>query len=220
MVILSESRNRINIPPEQFLNNLKAGEHGCVFFSSKEEMQMIHFAFVKSGLENNWGVVYATATESIDEVRNAMQRYGINTQDYEKKEEEEGNGSSLIIIRGEDLYKNADNPDIENWINTTKSISDMFISKGKKGVRVAADLSSYFLSRGLAEQWHKLEYGLERKLSLPISILCAYDARVPEVWDTDVLKYYLRINSESKEYVDAHSFAIYTSGEKSVIFTI
>ncbi len=219
MVILSESRNRINIPQEQFLNNLKAGEHGCVFFSSKEEMRMIHFAFVKSGLENNWGVVYATATESIDEVRNAMQRYGINTQDYEKKEEK-GNGSSLIIIRGEDLYKNADNPDIENWINTTKSISDMFISKGKKGVRVAADLSSYFLSRGLAEQWHKLEYGLERKLSLPISILCAYDARFPEVWDTDVLKYYLRINSESKEYVDAHSFAIYTLGEKSVIFTI
>lgn len=219
MVILSESRNRINIPQEQFLNNLKAGEHGCVFFSSKEEMRMIHFAFVKSGLENNWGVVYATATESIDEVRNAMQRYGINTQDYEKKEEE-GNGRSLIIIRGEDLYKNADNPDIENWINTTKSISDMFISKGKKGVRVAADLSSYFLSRGLAEQWHKLEYELERKLSLPISILCAYDARFPEVWDTDVLKYYLRINSESKEYVDAHSFAIYTLGEKSVIFTI
>ena len=36
---------------------------------------MTHFAFVKSGLENNNG--------------------------------------SLIIIRGEDLYKNTDNPDIE-----------------------------------------------------------------------------------------------------------
>jgi len=218
MILLSESRNRINIPTNQFLNNLKAGEHGCVFYLSKEEMQMIHFAFVKSGLENNWGVVYATATESIDEVRNAMQNYGINTRYYEK-EEEEGNGS-LIIIRGEDLYKNADNPDIENWINITKSVSDMFISKGKKGFRMAADLSSYFLSRGLVEQWLKLEYVLERKLLLPISILCAYDIRFPEVWDTDILKYYLRINSESKEFVDAHSFAIYTSRHKSIIFTI
>jgi hypothetical protein len=152
MVRLSESRNRINIPPEHFLNNLKVGEHGCVYFSSKEEMQMIHFAFVKSGLENNWGVVYATATESIDEVRNSMQRYGINTQYYEKEKEEKGNGS-LIIVRGEDLYKNTDNPDIENWINTTKSLSDMFISKGKKGFRMASDLSSHFLSRGLVEQW-------------------------------------------------------------------
>jgi hypothetical protein len=217
MAILSESRNRINIPTNQFLNNLKAGEHGCVFYLSKEEMQMIHFVFVKSGLENNWGVVYATATESIDEVRNAMQSYGINTRYYEK--EEEGNGS-LIIIRGEDLYKNADNPDIENWINSTKSVSDMFISKGKKGVRVAADLSSYFLSRGLIEQWLELEYVLERKVSLPISILCAYDVRFPEVWDTDILKYYLKINSDSKEFVDAHSFAIYTSRDKSITFTI
>jgi hypothetical protein len=141
MVILSESRNRINIPAKEFLNNLKAGEHGCVFYLSKEEMQMIHFAFVKSGLENNWGVVYATATESIDEVRNAMQSYGINTRYYEK-EKGEGN-SSLIIRRGEDLYKNAHNPDIENWINSTKSICDMFISNGKKGVRMAADLFSF-----------------------------------------------------------------------------
>ena len=165
MVKLNESRNRINIPPEQFLNNLKVGEHGCVFFSSKGEMQRIHFAFVKSGLESNWGVVYATAIESIDEVRNAMQQYGINTQYYEKGGGGgEGNGN-LILIRGEDLYKNPDNPDIENWISTTKSISDMFVSRRKKGVRVAADLSSYFLSRGLVEQWHKLEYALERKVS-------------------------------------------------------
>ena len=65
MILLSESRNRINIPTNQFLNNLKAGEHGCVFYLSKEEMQMIHFAFVKSGLENNCGVVYATATDQL-----------------------------------------------------------------------------------------------------------------------------------------------------------
>jgi hypothetical protein len=51
------------------------------------------------------------------------------------------------------LYKNTDNPDIENWINITKSLSDMFISKGKKGFRMASDLSSHFLSRGLVEQW-------------------------------------------------------------------
>ncbi len=145
-----------------------------------------------------------------------MLNYGLNTQYYER---EEGNGS-IIILRGEDLYKNADNPDIENWINSTKSISDMFISKGKKGVRVAADLSSYFLSHDLVEQWLKLEYVVVRKVLLPICILCAYDVRLPEVWDTDILKYYLKINSESKEFVHAHSFMVYTSRAKSIIFTI
>ena len=96
----------------------------------------------------------------------------------------------------------------------------MFISKGKRGVRIAADLSSYFLSHGLAEQWHSLEYVLERKLSLPVSILCAYDLRLLKILDVDPLKYYSKINSENKEFVDAHSFVIYTSMNKSIIFTI
>ena len=46
---------------------------------------MMHFAFVKSGLENNWGAVYAIATESIDEARNAMQRYELIHDIMKKK---------------------------------------------------------------------------------------------------------------------------------------
>ena len=63
---------------------------------------------------------------------------------------------------------------------------------------MAADLYSYFLSHGFVEQWLKLEYVLERKVSLPISILCAYDVRFPEVWDTDILKYYVKITLKAK----------------------
>ncbi len=176
-------------------------------------MQRIHFAFVKSGLDDNWGTVYLTATQSTDEVRKSMQKHGINTYQYE-----EGSGDgSLIILRGEEIYKNPNNPDLDNWINATKSISDMFISKGKKGVRVAADLSAYFISHGLGGQWHKLEYALGKKLSLPMSILCAYDSGSSKTWDTDLLKFYDQINSETKEFVDAHSFVIYTLEQNSVI---
>ena len=39
------------------------------FLTSKEVMKDIQFVFVKSSLKNNWGVVYATATESIEQVR-------------------------------------------------------------------------------------------------------------------------------------------------------
>ena len=209
--------NRIDISVEKFLHNLEAGEHGCIFYFSKEEMQKIHFAFVKSGLENNWGVVYATATESVEEIRKSMQRHGINTLQYEENGQGDG---SLIIVRGEELYKNAENPDVDNWRNAAKSISDKFISKGKKGVRVAADLSTYFLSHRLIQQWHDLEYILEKKLSSPISILCAYDSHYQELMETDVLKHYDRLYNENKEFVDAHSFAIYVGGAKSIIFRI
>jgi hypothetical protein len=60
---LSDLRNIVNEPVKEFVANVKDGEHGCIFFTSKEVMKGIQFVFVKSGLENNWGVVYATATE-------------------------------------------------------------------------------------------------------------------------------------------------------------
>ncbi len=53
-----------------------------------------------------------------------------------------------------------------------------------------------------------------------MSILCAYDSGSSKTCDTDVLKFYDRLNSETKALVDAHSFVIYyTLKQKSVIFT-
>jgi hypothetical protein len=53
---LSMSSRQILIPPTQYVSSLGAGEHGVIFYTSKEEMRNIHFAFVKSGLENNWEI--------------------------------------------------------------------------------------------------------------------------------------------------------------------
>ena len=47
-----------------------------------------------------------------------------------------------------------------------------------------------------------------------------YDSGSSKTWDTDLLKFYDQINSETKEFVDAHSFVIYTLEQNSVIFTI
>ncbi|TVP41028.1 MEDS domain-containing protein [Candidatus Nitrosocosmicus arcticus] len=209
--------NRINIPTEKFLHDLGAGEHGCIFCFSKEEMYNIHFSYVKSGLENNWGVVYVAATGSKEVIRKAMQSHGINTLAYENNGQGDG---SLLLMSGEELYKNAEYPDTTHWKNSVRFVSDMFISKGKKGVRVAADLSSYFLSKGLIHQWHKLEYILEKKLSLPVSVLCAYDSASPELVETDVLKHYDRLTDTNKELINSHSFAIYAAGNKSIIFRV
>ena len=58
---LSMSNTQITVPPTQYVSSLNAGEHGILFYTSIEEMRNIHFAFVKSGLENNWGVIYAAS---------------------------------------------------------------------------------------------------------------------------------------------------------------
>ncbi|MDQ3837629.1 MAG: MEDS domain-containing protein, partial [Thermoproteota archaeon] len=99
------SDRQIEIPPNQYVSNLDAGEHGVIFYTSKEEMRNIHFAFVKSGLENNWAVTYLAPGSDSEDLRNAMQKNGIDTKKYE------GNGS-LYIQKGEDAYKNPEKPDL------------------------------------------------------------------------------------------------------------
>jgi MEDS: MEthanogen/methylotroph, DcmR Sensory domain len=82
--VLSMSDRQIKVSPNQYVNSLGAGEHGIIFYTSKEEMRDIHFAFVKSGLENNWAVIYAAPGSYTEELRNAMQNYGIDTKRHEE----------------------------------------------------------------------------------------------------------------------------------------
>ena len=199
---------------KEFVRNLKAGEHGCMFFVSEEDFKNVQFEFVKSGLEQNWGVVYATATETPDKVRNGMKHYGIDVQTYETNE-------SLLILRGEDLYKDPENPDLQAWTAAARSVCEGFMAKGKRGIRLAADLSSYFISKGLTRQWFQLEYALERKFATPITVICGYDARqIPASKDLDIIEYYKLVNREQGDYVNAHSFAIYSNKNKTMILTI
>lgn len=53
-----------------------------------------------------------------------MRKYGIDTNRFE---ESDGGGTSLLIVKGEDLYnKDPEHPDLDNWKKTTKSICDGF----------------------------------------------------------------------------------------------
>ena len=212
--MLSMSTRQINTPPIEFVTNLKAGEHGCIFYTSQEEMQKIHFAFIKSGLEDNWGTFYATYADSLEGLRNAMQNHGIDVKRYE----DEG---SLVLARGADLYKDPENPDLENCKSVVKSVMEGFMAKGKKGVRLASDLANYFMPRALKMQWLELEHLFERQTSLLLTVLCSYDAFiVPQGKDLEIIFYNKKINQEWREFVDAHSFAIYVSKNSSIIFTI
>ncbi len=126
-----------------------------------------------------------------------------------------------MIVKGEDIYRSGETPDLENAKNTVKAVVEGFLSKGKDGVRIAGDLTSYFLPRGLLMEWFNLESLFERQTSLPLTVLCAYDAnQIPATKDLDIMFYYKKINNEWQNFVDAHSFAIYISKDKSVTFTI
>lgn len=211
---LSLSNRQIEIPPNQYVSSLGAGEHGTIFYTSKEEMRNIHFAFVKSGLENNWAVIYTAPGSYSEELRNAMQDYGIDTKKYEE------NGS-LFMQKGEDAYKNPAKPDLDYFKTQANDIIKDFMNKGKKGLRIATDLTSFFLPKGHYVSLLDAEHLFQPRMDLPVTLICAYDAAIiPAIKDLDITFFYKRINKEWKQFVDAHSFAIYVSKNKSITFTI
>jgi hypothetical protein len=211
---LSMSERRVKVPPTQYVSNLDAGEHGILFYTSIDEMRNIHFAFVKSGLENNWGVIYAAPGSYSEELRNAMQSYGIDTNKYEE------NGS-LVIQKGEDIYKDPVKPNLESFKAESNDVINYFLDKGKKGLRIATDLTSFFLPHGLYVSLFDVEHLFQPRMDLPLTLICAYDASIiPAIKDIDIVFFYKRINKEWRQFVDAHSFAIYVSKNKSITFTI
>jgi hypothetical protein len=211
---LSMSDRQIEIAPTQYVSSLSAGEHGIIFYTSKEEMRNIHFAFVKSGLENNWAVIYSAPGSYSEELRSAMQNYGIDTKKYEEDD-------SLFIQKGEDAYKNPAKPDLDYFKTQSNDIIKYFMNKGKKGLRIATDLTSFFLPKGLYVSLLDAEHLFQPRMDLPVTLICAYDAAIlPAIRDLDITFFYKRINKEWRQFVDAHSFAIYMSKNKSIAFTI
>jgi hypothetical protein len=208
------AKRQVNVPPTEYVSNIKAGEHGVMFYTSKKEMRNIHFAFVKSGIENNWAVIYLAPDSYARELRKAMQNYGIDTKKYE----EDG---SLFIHKAEDAYKNPAKPDIDFFKTQANDIISHYMNKGKKGLRIATDITSFFLPQGYYVSLFDAEQLFQPRMDLPITIICAYDAAIiPAVKDVDIVFFYKEINKEWRKFVDAHSFAIYTSKGKNIIYTI
>lgn len=212
---LSLSKRQVKMPAQQYVRGVAAGEHGVMFYTSLNEMRDIHFAFVKSGLENDWVVNYALPGSSVDELRKSMRNYDIDVEKHESD-------GSLIIARGEDLYLNPVKPDINYCRSKAEEVIKYVMGrKDKKGLRIATDLTSYFLPHGSYVSLFDLENLFGRRSDLPVTLLCAYDATVlPAVKDLDITFFYKRINKEWRKFVDAHSFAIYSSMGKDIIFTI
>lgn len=212
--VLSMASRRVDVPPVEYVKDIKGGEHGVIFYTSKKDMRKIHFAFVKSGLENSWGVIYAAPGSYSEELKNEMQNYGIDVNKYE----EDGN---LFIQKGEEIYNDPKNPDPELFKNQSNDVITYFLSKGKKGIRIATDLTSFFLPQGLYISLFDVEYLFKPRTDLPLTLICAYDAGIiPSAKDIDIGFFYKQINKEWQKFVDAHSFAIYTAKGKDIIFTI
>ena len=187
--------------PLSFVENVKDGEHGCLLYLEEWDKQRILFHFLARSLSDGYYCVYATATQSIDEAKSSMKIHGLEPNNKDS--------DCLLVVKGEDLYENPDEPNIKKWLASVETTYEKSIKIGKKGLRIAADLSSYFLSRGLLQQWFDLESSLGAKFKNKIAIICAYDAgEAPSRDALSVLNFYKKLQSEEHGALEVHSFAL------------
>lgn len=197
---------------DSFLRRISQGEHGCLFYLNREQKQGLLLAFLKRGLQNDELCVYATATENKEAIEDGMRRAG-----FQKF------ANSVSIVQGDDLYRSPANPDLKNWISSFDSLLKETERKGRKALRVAADLSSYFMKLGLIDPWFELESSIERNFQGRVTILCAYDANlVTSKSVTNILTYYKELSStRNRRFLDVHNFAIFPfSNDKILILTL
>jgi hypothetical protein len=227
---LSKSQKFVKISPVDFLSDtnqldvLSGGEHGCIFYTKKEDIEDIFFSHIKHALDDGWAAVYLTAIESPTNIQGLMKcKYGIGVEKYDADE-------SFLVLMGKDLYEDPQGPNLERWKTSIQRCCEKFISTdkmNKKGVRIAANLSSYFLSRDLVNQWYDLEYSVNKSFyPLPITALCAYqvspdDLALEYVGDKSFASYCQRVSKEYSEFIDAHSFVIYIQDiNEGMMFTL
>jgi hypothetical protein len=87
------------------------------------------------------GVIYAAPGSYSEDLRKEMQSYGIDTKKYEER-------GDLVIQKGEEIYKDPVKPDLDYLKAQSIDVINHFINKGKKGLRIAKDLTSYFSPHG------------------------------------------------------------------------
>jgi len=153
-----------------FVSRLKPMEHAIFLYTSPEAKHNVLFNYIKVGLENGEAAVYIASEEKPSEIKEAMKRFGIETEKYEKT-------GALSILGYKDFYI------IEGKFNmhtTMGLINKMYhdaLTKGFKGWRVTGEMACFF-KHNLIQELIEYEKALHRVFDTPIIGVCAYNTNM------------------------------------------
>ncbi|MEW5839889.1 MAG: MEDS domain-containing protein [Thermoproteota archaeon] len=153
------------------LESVQIGNHVLCIYDSKESKLSEAFDFLKAGLENNEVVMMVTEDLTKDEVRARMESsWGIaDIRALEQK------GDVVIKTTEEWYFPGGKAPDRHRILALWYALAELAAVKGKKGLRVVGDVSSFF-RHGYGRDLLAYEQELEKKFDIPVTALCAYEA--------------------------------------------
>jgi sugar-specific transcriptional regulator TrmB len=147
------------------INSLKPMNHIMFSYSNQEEKHSVLFNYIKIGLDNDEVAVYITTEETAYQIREAMRRFGIDTEKYEKT-------GALHII--ESSYEPSEGFNINSTIDYLKKFYDAALTNGFKGCRICGEME-YFFKNDLIEKMLEYEKTLNRIFTTPIIGICAFN---------------------------------------------
>jgi len=154
----------------QFARQMKPREHVIMFHSSSEDKHRVLFTYLKAGLDQGEAAVYVASEETVDEIRQAMRRFGMDVDELERH-------GALRVIDWRDWYIIGGKFSIAETLERWKRMYDEAVAKGFKGLRITGETACFFRER-MVKELVEYEQALHRVLELPMSAICAYDSRV------------------------------------------
>lgn len=180
----------------RIINSLKPMNHVMFSYSNPEEKYNVLFNYIKIGLNNDEVAVYITTEETADQIREAMRRYGIDTEKYEKTD-------ALHIIEAN--YNPSEGFDIPSTIEYLKNFYDEARKNGFRGCRICREME-YFFKNNLIEEMLEYEKTLFRIFTTPIIGICAFNKNTINDYNDPISLY--------DELIVAHGNVLTMKGNK------
>jgi len=151
----------------EFVKHMKAKEHAIMFYSKPKDKHHVLFTYLKAGLDAGEAAAYIASEETPSRIREAMKRFGIDVDGFEKS-------GALHVIDYRDWYLIGSKFKVSRTIGLWKKLYDESKAKGFNGFRVTGETACFF-SHGMIKELVKYEKSLRKVLEIPMTAICAYE---------------------------------------------
>jgi hypothetical protein len=187
----------------KFVKNMKATDHVALFYTDPKDKYLVLFTYLKAGLDKGEAAAYVAGQESPSQIKQEMQKFGIDVKRYEKS-------GALKVIDYKDWYIIGGEFNISKTLNLWKKLFDEVRAKGFKGLRVTGEMACFFKNK-MVKEVVDYEFTLHRTLEIPMTAICAYDSElVAKEGGVDLLY----------ELLIAHSTAIIMGPKIGIVKTV
>jgi hypothetical protein len=154
----------------EFVKNMRAKDHAILFYAGHQDKRDVLFTYVKAGLDLGEAVIYVASDEGVQEIKQAMEDFGLNAGKQEKRH-------ALRIVDYREWYIMEGQFDVGKIVSRWEGALQEALARGFTGLRVAGEMSCFFKHHMLNELVI-YERALHRELEFPMEAICAYDDSV------------------------------------------